>query len=51
MSDLFSRAVHWTAQQCGRASVFMRPINLLLGIACRVPSDVSASAKLALPTK
>jgi low affinity Fe/Cu permease len=30
MSDLFSRAAHWTAQQCGRASVFTVAVGVII---------------------
>jgi low affinity Fe/Cu permease len=30
MSDLFSRAAHWTGQQCGRASVFMVAVGVII---------------------
>jgi low affinity Fe/Cu permease len=30
MSDKFSHAAHWTAQQCGRASVFMAAVVLII---------------------
>jgi len=29
MSDVFSRAAHWTGQQCGRASVFMVAVIII----------------------
>jgi low affinity Fe/Cu permease len=30
MSDLFSQAAHWTGKQCGRASVFMAAVVLII---------------------
>jgi low affinity Fe/Cu permease len=30
MSDLFSQAAHWTGKQCGRASVFMAALALII---------------------
>jgi low affinity Fe/Cu permease len=30
MSDLFSQAAHWTGRQCGRASVFMAAVMLIM---------------------
>jgi low affinity Fe/Cu permease len=30
MSDLFSQAAHWTGRQCGRASVFMAAVVLII---------------------
>jgi len=30
MSDIFSRAAHWAAQQCGRATVFMLAVALII---------------------
>jgi low affinity Fe/Cu permease len=30
MSDIFSRAAHWTARQCGRASIFMAAVALII---------------------
>ena len=30
MSDKFSHAAHWTAQQCGRASVLMAAVALII---------------------
>ena len=37
MSDLFSRAAHWTAQQCGRASVFMVAVGVIIAWAVTGP--------------
>jgi low affinity Fe/Cu permease len=30
MSELFSKAAHWTGQQCGRASVFMVAVGVII---------------------
>ena len=37
MSDMFSHAAHWTAQQCGRASVFMAAVALIIAWAVTGP--------------
>jgi low affinity Fe/Cu permease len=37
MSDLFSQAAHWTGQQCGRASVFMAAVVLIIAWAITGP--------------
>ena len=37
MSDLFSQAAHWTGQQCGRASVFMAAVVLIIAWAATGP--------------
>jgi low affinity Fe/Cu permease len=37
MSDLFSRAAHWTAQQCGRAIVFMAAVAVIIAWALTGP--------------
>src|SRR6478752_4664399 len=37
MSDKFSHAAHWTAQQCGRASVFMAAVALIIAWAVTGP--------------
>jgi len=37
MSDLFSQAAHWTARQCGRASVFMAAVALIIAWAVTGP--------------
>src|SRR3954451_6560302 len=37
MSDLFSRAAHWTGQQCGRASVFMVAVGVIVAWAVTGP--------------
>ena len=37
MSDLFSRAAHWTGQQCGRASVFMVAVGVIIAWAVTGP--------------
>ena len=37
MSDKFSHAAHWTAQQCGRASVFMAAVVLIIAWAVTGP--------------
>ena len=37
MSDLFSRAAHWTGQQCGRASVFMVAVGIIIAWAVTGP--------------
>jgi low affinity Fe/Cu permease len=37
MSDLFSRAAHWTGRQCGRASVFMAAVVLIIAWAVTGP--------------
>jgi low affinity Fe/Cu permease len=37
MSDLFSRAAHWTGQQCGRASVFMVAVGVIIAWALTGP--------------
>jgi low affinity Fe/Cu permease len=37
MSDLFSQAAHWTGQQCGRASVFMAAVALIIAWAVTGP--------------
>src|SRR6201993_4034219 len=37
MSDLFSRAAHWTGRQCGRASVFMAAVALIIAWAVTGP--------------
>jgi low affinity Fe/Cu permease len=37
MSDLFSRAAHWTGQQCGRDSVFMVAVGVIIGWAVTGP--------------
>ena len=37
MSDKFSHAAHWTAQQCGRASVFMAAVLLIIAWAVTGP--------------
>ena len=37
MSDLFSRAAHWTGQQCGRASVFMMAVGVIIAWAATGP--------------
>jgi low affinity Fe/Cu permease len=30
MSDLFSQAAHWIGKQCGRASVFIAAVILII---------------------
>jgi low affinity Fe/Cu permease len=30
MADIFSRSAHWTAQQCGRATVFMLAVAIII---------------------
>ena len=37
MSDLFSRAAHWTGQQCGRASVFIVAVGVIIAWAVTGP--------------
>ena len=37
MSDLFSQAAHWTGRQCGRASVFMAALVLIIAWAVTGP--------------
>jgi low affinity Fe/Cu permease len=37
MSALFSQAAHWTGQQCGRASVFMTAVVLIIAWAITGP--------------
>ena len=37
MSDLFSQAAHWTGRQCGRASVFMAAVVLIIAWAVTGP--------------
>ena len=37
MSDVFSRAAHWTARQCGRAIVFMLALAIILAWAALGP--------------
>ena len=37
MSDLFSQAAHWTGRQCGRASVFMAAVVLIIAWAITGP--------------
>ena len=37
MSELFSLAAHWTGQQCGRASVFMVAVVLIIAWAVTGP--------------
>jgi low affinity Fe/Cu permease len=37
MSDKFSHAAHWTAQQCGRASVFVAAVVLIIAWAVTGP--------------
>jgi low affinity Fe/Cu permease len=37
MSELFSRAAHWTGQQCGRASVFMVAVGVIIAWAITGP--------------
>ena len=37
MSDLFSRAAHWTAQQCGRASIFVVAVGVIIAWATTGP--------------
>src|SRR3954468_19923735 len=37
MSSLFSRAAHWTGQQCGRASVFMVAVGVIVAWAATGP--------------
>jgi low affinity Fe/Cu permease len=37
MSDLFSQAAHWTGRQCGRASVFMAAVVLIIASAVTGP--------------
>jgi low affinity Fe/Cu permease len=37
MWDKFSHAAHWTAQQCGRASVFMAAVALIIAWAVTGP--------------
>jgi low affinity Fe/Cu permease len=37
MSDLFSRAAHWTGQQCGRANVFMIAVAVIIAWAVTGP--------------
>ena len=36
-SDLFSQAAHWTGRQCGRASVFMAALVLIIAWAVTGP--------------
>ena len=36
-SDVFSRATHWTGQQCGRASVFMVAVGIIIAWAVTGP--------------
>src|SRR4051795_11438182 len=37
MSDIFSQAAHWTARQCGRASVFVAALVLIIAWAVTGP--------------
>src|SRR3954470_23897609 len=37
MSDMFSDAAHWTGRQCGRASVFMVAVALIIAWAITGP--------------
>jgi low affinity Fe/Cu permease len=37
MSDLFSQVAHWTGRQCGRASVFMAAVVLIIAWAITGP--------------
>ena len=37
MSDLFSQAAHWTGRQCGRASVFIAAVVLIIAWAITGP--------------
>ena len=37
MSALFSRAAHWTGRQCGRASVFMVAVGVIVAWAVTGP--------------
>src|SRR5690348_11329017 len=37
MSDMFSQAAHWTARQCGRASVFIAAVGLIIAWAITGP--------------
>ena len=37
MSDLFSQAAHWTGRQCGRASVFIAALVLIIAWAVTGP--------------